>query len=45
MNYGVDLFNIRETQDERTRKRLARYSRRQARIMARKKHIDGLFNV
>jgi len=45
MNYGIDLFNIRETQDEKTRQRLSRYSRRQARIMARKKRIDALFNV
>ena len=43
--YEIDIFNIRETQDERTRRKLARYSRRQARLMSRKKRIDALFNV
>jgi len=45
MTYPIDLYNIRETQEERIRKRLARFHRRQMRIMARKNNVDKLFNV
>lgn len=45
MTYPIDLYNVRDTQDEKTRKRLARYHRREARLMARKSRIEALFNI
>jgi hypothetical protein len=41
----IDIQNIRETQDENTRKKMARLHRREARVQRKKKTIDALYNV
>ena len=46
MSYPIiDLANVRETQDERTRKRMARNMRREMRTARKKSTIDALYNV
>ena len=41
----IDLENIRQTQDERTRKKMSKLARRQVRIQRKKKVIDALYGV
>jgi len=41
----IDIANIRETLDERERKKMARYHRREARVQRKKRVIDALYNI